>query len=509
MSNQYVAEYFRLSMEDGDIACDDRKVESNSIQHQRDLIERYRREKRLYPGVGTLEFVDDGYSGTNFDRPAVTRLLSLVKERKICCIIVKDLSRFGRNYLEVGDYLEQIFPFMGVRFIAVNDGYDSDQYMETTGGIEIAFKNLLYDMYSRDLSVKMRSSLEIRRKRGDFVGPRPPFGYRFSENKKVLAVDKIAAQYVQRVFELACMGYSTGRIAVILNEEGVPTPGQYKNQNKTEYHILDGSGYWNSRKVLKILENKVYLGMVVNGKYKVTKIGGGQFRRVPDEERIYVPNRHEAIVTEQVFLKASQVIKNTGEQRGKVHHYRKTSILQGKLRCGNCQRSLLRITRSNVSYFTCERAKYDKDCGCFGGRLKESDAENMVLERLNERLKQRAPDQAGISPEISTMRVDDERNLLVKKSDALKLEKQYLYEQLKRNQMDRKTYLEKAGVLRAEESRLHDQMDALERETGGNQVEYMSYGIEVNNLTREIAEKYIDRVYIHNETEFDMIFKEI
>ena len=133
----------------------------------------------------------------------------------------------------------------------------------------------------------------------------------------------------------------------------------------------------------------------------------------------------------------------------------------------------------------------------------------MVLERLNERLKQRAPDQAGISPEISTMRVDDERNLLVKKSDALKLEKQYLYEQLKRNQMDRKTYLEKAGVLRAEESRLHDQMDALERETGGNQVEYMSYGIEVNNLTREIAEKYIDRVYIHNETEFDMIFKEI
>lgn len=229
----------------------------------------------------------------------------------------RDLSRFGRNYLEVGDYLEQIFPFMGVRFIAVNDGYDSERYIETTGGIEIAFKNLLYDMYSKDLSVKMRSSLEVRRKRGDFIGPRPPFGYQFSANKKVLAVDKIASQYVQRIFELACMGYSTGKIAVILNEEGIPTPGQYKNQKKTEYHILDGNGYWNSKKVLKILENKVYLGMVVNAKYRVTEIGGSQFRRVPDEERIYVPDRHEAIVTEQVFLKASQVIKKPKSKKEK------------------------------------------------------------------------------------------------------------------------------------------------------------------------------------------------
>ena len=124
MAERILAEYLRLSVEDGDIVSKDAKAESDSIGHQRDLITRYIREKQIYPFIQPLEFVDDGYSGTNFDRPAVKEMLSLVRAGKICCIVVKDLSRFGRNYLEVGDYLEQIFPFMGVRFIAINDGYD-------------------------------------------------------------------------------------------------------------------------------------------------------------------------------------------------------------------------------------------------------------------------------------------------------------------------------------------------------------------------------------------------
>ena len=215
---RYQADYLRLSVEDGDIISDSNKVESNSITHQRALIAQFRKKEKLYPGIEILEFVDDGYSGTNFERPAIRKMLSLVKEGKICCVVVKDLSRFGRNYLEVSDYLEQIFPFLGVRFIAINDGYDSDNYAGTTGGVEFALKNLLYEMYSRDLSEKMRSTLTIRRKRGDFIGPRPPFGYRFSQNKKVLEPDPVSAQYVRRVFELACLGYTTGMIAKKLNE---------------------------------------------------------------------------------------------------------------------------------------------------------------------------------------------------------------------------------------------------------------------------------------------------
>lgn len=307
--------YLRLSDEDNGGKGKDR------IQNQLELLLGFAEGLEKTEIVET--YTDNGRTGTDFERPEWERMMEDIRKRKINCVIVKDIFRFGRNYLEMGDYLEQILPFMGVRFIAVGDGYDSNDYEGTTRGIEIAFRSFLYDLYSKDLSVKMRSALEIRRKRGDFIGPRPPFGYRFSENKKVLAVDREVAKYVRRVFELAGMGYSTGRIAVKLNEEKIPTPGQYKNRGNPQYHLLDGEGYWNRNMVLKILENKVYLGMVVNGKYRVTKVGGNQFKRVVDEEKVCVSGRHEAIVTEQEFMKASEVIRYRGCQRGKEQTDRK------------------------------------------------------------------------------------------------------------------------------------------------------------------------------------------
>ena len=402
VAEQFLVKYLRLSVEDGDIVSNDRKTESNSISYQRELITWYISEKQIYPAAQSLEFVDDGYSGTNFDRPAVKEMLSLVREGKICCIIVKDFSRFGRNYLEVEDYLEQIFPFMGVRFIAVNDGYDSNDYIGTTGGIEVAFKNILYDMYSRDLSEKICSSLLIRRKRGDFIGSKAPFGYRFSDNKKVLAVDEVAAGYVKRIFELACKGCGTGKIAKLLNSEKIPTPGQYKNQKKLQYHIMDGKGYWNSRKVRKILQNKVYFGTVVNGKTKVTEIGSSHFKQVPDKEQICVSDRHEAIITEQEYLQALEVLKNNGCQKEKKHISKQESVLLGELRRESCKRN------------------------------------DEQLKKIYFELKQ--------------------------KQDSLKIKKQYLYEQYKENQIERKIYLNRVEALREEENRLNGQIQKIEKE---------------------------------------------
>lgn len=520
MKEQFVAEYLRLSMEDGDVVSDNTKEESDSILHQRNLINRYLNDRNLYPGTQTLEFVDDGYSGTNFERPAVERMLSMVREGKICCIIVKDISRFGRNYLEVGDYLEQIFPFMGVRFIAVNDGYDSNDYEGTTGGIEIAFKSFLYDMYSKDLSVKMCSALKVRRKRGDFIGPRPPFGYRFSGNKKVLAVDDEAAQYVKRIFGLACMGCSTGNIAKKLNEERVPTPGQYKNRERMQYHILDDKGYWNSKMVLKILENKVYLGMVVNGKYKVTKIGGSQFKRVADEDRVCIPGKHEAIVTEQEFLKASEVIRYRGCQKGKEHQGKQESILLGKLRCGNCGRSLSRITCPKVPCFVCERAKYDEGSGCFSGKLKEPEAEAVVLKCINQRLEQQREEQECRESELQeqgedSLKLGEGKNknrdvVLEKKLDALKVEKQYLYEQYKLGKLDKETYLNKVEILRGEERRGCEEIQHVKKkmeEEKGLQKSKKDQG-EMINLTGEMVEQMIDAVYVYGENKMDIVWKE-
>lgn len=509
MENRFLAEYLRLSIEDGDVISGDSKIESDSISHQRFLISRYKDENDLYPGVPTLEFVDDGYSGTNFERPAIKEMLSLIREGKICCIIVKDISRFGRNYLEVGDYLEQIFPFMGVRFIAINDGYDSNDYIGTTGGIEIAFRSLLYDMYSKDLSVKMNSALKIRRRRGDFIGPRPPFGYQFSSDKKVLAVDQVAAGYVRRIFELACEGKSTGEIAVSLNEEKIPTPGEYKNQNGHHYHMLDGKGYWDRKKVLKILENKIYLGTVVNAKYKVTKIGGKQFERVPDGERIYVSNKHEAIISEQVFYKAAEIIRNMGQQKGKKHHFSHESILQGKIRCGNCKRSLVRITCTAIPCFICEKAAYDSNSACFKGRIKEPEIEKLVLEQIKNKLEREGKEKDALSLETNVKNLQNEIKALEKRRGSLKTEKQYLYEQFKMKQIDKKTYLSCVAALRAKEEQVDELIKQVEvkKAVCKNSRENMDCQAPVEKLGSNMVEEYIEMIYVNEAGEIEIIWK--
>ncbi len=516
MEEKYLAEYLRLSMEDGDVVTSDVKEESNSILHQRELIVQYRDERQLYPELQALEFVDDGYSGTNFERPAVQQMLAMIREGKICCVIVKDISRFGRNYLEVCDFLEQIFPFLGVRFIAVNDGYDSDDYVGTTGGIEIAFKSLLYDLYSKDLSAKMRSTLEIRRRRGDFIGPRPPFGYQFSSNRKVLKVDKVAARYVKYVFALACDGYSSGQIARILNEEKIPTPGQYKNQGRMQYHIIDGDGYWSHNTVLKILKNKVYLGTVVNGKNRVTKVGGKHFTAVPEKEQICVAGRHEAIVSEDVFRKAADMIKYRGSQNAKKHSKKQESILLGKVRCGNCHRCLIRIDCTTVPYFTCKRARYEKNSKCVGEHLEEPELEKLIIESIKQKLEMQCLEErqqysSDASADLENAQIKKEKTGLEKKRNSLKFEKQNLYEQFKMGRMERGTYLDKVAEIRTEETELDKQIKKLEEES--DRKEEKRHDGEaykpVSGLTKEIVESMIDTIYVHGKSEIEVVWKEI
>ena len=178
MIDGYVAKYLRISDDDVDVGKG--KDESGSISNQRGVLQYFisnHEELSKYP---VKEFLDDGYSGVNFNRPGVQNLLKEVKENKVACIVVKDLSRFGRNYIEVGDYIEQIFPFLGVRFIAVSDNYDS---FKNSGGIEIGFKNLIHDMYSRDLSKKIKSVKRMHQEKGTYIGGDVPYGYVYSGNR--------------------------------------------------------------------------------------------------------------------------------------------------------------------------------------------------------------------------------------------------------------------------------------------------------------------------------------
>ena len=237
-TKQITALYCRLSQED------ERSGESLSIENQKSILLQYAREQHF---TNPVFFVDDGYSGTNFDRPGIKRVLELVRQRKVAAILVKDLSRFGRNYKEVGSYLEQVFPFLGVRFISVNDGYDSNEYIGSTGGLDIACKALVHDLYSRDISRKVKSSRYARLRRGDYFCSVAPYGYvKSSEDKHRLVIDPPAAKVVRRIFDMTLAGFCTTEIARTLNLEDVPSPLIYMRQKYPGKKIAAlEDGFWN------------------------------------------------------------------------------------------------------------------------------------------------------------------------------------------------------------------------------------------------------------------------
>ena len=213
-----IAAYMRLSKADGAVSKGEGKLlkESNSILMQRILICQYITSH--FEEYELTEYQDDGFSGIDFHRPGIQRLFEDAKNEKIDCIIVKDFSRFGRDYLEVGSYLEQIFPFLGIRFISINDHYDSDYYRGRVLDFEINFKNLLYDLYSRDLSQKVKSSLQARKKSGQYVSSSEPFGYeKSSDDRHMLVVSEDEAEVVRLIFALALRGMTSSQIAKKLN----------------------------------------------------------------------------------------------------------------------------------------------------------------------------------------------------------------------------------------------------------------------------------------------------
>ena len=246
--------YIRLSREDGD------KDESDSVSNQRMLLREY---SAKLPDVEVADyFIDDGWTGTNFERPGFIRLMEQIKKGSLNCIIVKDLSRFGRNYIEVGNYLEQIFPFMGVRFISIADSLDSYGNPGQMNTIMIPFKNLINDEYCRDISNKVRSSLDSRRRSGKFIGSFSAYGYvKDPDNKGELLVDESVAPIVKNIYEWFLDGLGAITIAKKLNDMGIPSPSEYKRMCGLRYKVADssvkGPVMWGYSAVKRILQNRM------------------------------------------------------------------------------------------------------------------------------------------------------------------------------------------------------------------------------------------------------------
>ncbi len=322
--------YLRVSKED-----EEEKVESNSIRNQRELLLHFIKEKEEFVSCKILEFTDDGYSGTNFNRPGIQALLRAIKIKEIQCIIVKDFSRFGRNYIEIGDYLEQIFPFLGIRFISINDGFDNIKSNEI-GALDVALKNLIYDLYSKDLSKKITSALLVKKRKGEFLGSSAPYGYEKDKDKKnALVIDDKAAKIINRIFKLTLEGEKRTEIAKMLNKEGIDTPGEYlrKKNNHSMWQHFEGKPMWTAQTIGRILRNPIYIGSVSNNKNKRKEIGSKKGIKLSEKDWLIREDIHKSIVTRHEFDLAQETFQNHGTR--KISSENK-HLLKGILRCGYC-----------------------------------------------------------------------------------------------------------------------------------------------------------------------------
>ena len=356
--------YLRLSKEDGE------KVESNSISNQREIINSYVKRNQI---TMVKEYVDDGYSGANFDRPNFKEMISDASDKKFDTIIVKDLSRFGRDYIEAGKYIQRIFPENEIRFISVNDNYDSKSADMNDTHLILPIKNFINDSYCRDISNKVKSSQKIKREKGDFISAFAPYGYKKSdENKNKLVVDEQAAPNIKNIFDMKLMGYSSKAIADELNHLGVLTPRKYKESQGFKCNGFQNikGGNWSAKAVNRIIENEVYIGNTLQGKSITLNYKNKKQIEKEKEEWIRVEDTHEAIISKEVFAIANTMLKrDLNNSRGKD----KIDIFTGMLFCKECGSSLIRRTvkykeREEVFYIC---SKYNKEKSCSRHSIKE------------------------------------------------------------------------------------------------------------------------------------------
>ncbi len=369
-----VAKYLRLSLED-----DDMLDESNSITNQRITLGQYITSNDEFKGMEVLEFKDDGYSGTNFDRPAFQEMMSLVREGEIGTIIVKDLSRFGRNHIEVAAYLEQIFPFLGIRFIAVNDNVDSIEFESGLPGMDVGFRNIINEHHSIETSEKVKCSFKQKMREGNYMGARAPYGYlKPDDNVTSLVINPETAPIVKRIFELYVdKGLNITQIAKLLNEEGIMCPGQYKKEVlKTGVKNTTNKFIWYPTTVRLILTTETYVGTVIGGKWKVAAVGSKNHVKTSEDEWIVVEGAHEAIITKELFDSAQEKLERLSRKKKLKHN--NDYPLKGLLFCGGCGQSLTHITRCRP-HIKCPRKFNASEQECLKENLYDEELNAIVL----------------------------------------------------------------------------------------------------------------------------------
>ena len=418
-----VAVYIRLSVEDN-------KKRGDSVESQRCIIENH---IALNPDFEIFDtYIDNGTTGTNFEREGFKRMLADVESCKINCIIVKDLSRLGRNVIDTGYYIEKYFPLNNVRFIAVNDNYDSDDKDSVHGGIILPLKNMINEAYALDQSRKIREQQRQSMLAGEFIGSRPPYGYlRSPDNCHKLIVDKEAALVVRQIFDWAYEGIAVNTIAVRLNEAEITTPSHHKKSNgQILSDKLVGGGKWQTRTINVILSHRVYVGDMVQGKLKVVN---HKNVHVDESNWIIVPDTHESIISREIFDAVQERLKSSAAKAGaNQKNPFSPNIFKGKIFCECCSKSLHRQRWGKDYLFKCIANERIQQGICGGVKITKTIKikESELVPKVTEILRQKSESLVGgnLQPEQSENSAKSEVLVLRKSIDANRKYLKGLYE---------------------------------------------------------------------------------
>lgn len=501
-----IAIYLRLSQEDDDLK-ESAKAESESISNQRKLLHSFIASQKGFAGGEIAEFCDDGWSGKNFERPGFKEMMEQIKGGQVQCVIVKDFSRFGRDYLIVGNYISRVFPFLGVRFISVNDSFDSANPRDIDS-LDTAFKTLIYDLYSRELSQKVRDAKRSRAERGLFISAFAPYGYKKDpEDKNRLLIDEEPAAVIRQIFQMTAEGSTSVEIAKLLNQRKVPTPMLYKRSvgcSRERWLSIHEDNFWTSKSIYGILRDERYIGKSIYGKRKCDKVGYSHTVKVSPSDWVVVGDAHEAIIPKELFDRVQAKMRNT--PNGGIPQ-QSGNILRRKVICGICGHAMS-LTRFQKGAYACQTVGLGTDYDCSAEKIQKADVEDSVA-ALIRTYAQLAVDLERLSEESRKQHRADrkqmQRALAVLRSQKSQQEQllQTLYEQLIGGSISRETYLSQKQSVNAQLQELSERITALEKATQSLPVKesefiakYKAY-TDLPTLTEDIVADLLHSVVIY------------
>lgn len=520
-----VAIYLRLSKEDDDLSCSSgAKSESNSISNQRKLIYDFMKshpELELYD-----EYKDDGKSGSNFDRAEFQRMMKDIEAGKVNCVVVKDQSRFGRDYIDVGKYKEKIFPKLGVRFITINEGYDS---LSATSSDDLAFtiNSFVYDFYIRDISTKIRTNLTAKKQNGEYAGAFVAYGYvKDSNDKSKLVVDQFAADVVRDIFRWKIEGLSPQNIAVHLNELGIPSPAEYKKLSGSNYKTsfqTSSKAVWSHVSVRRILKNEIYLGVMIQGKRTTPNYKTKTVVTKAESEWLRVEGTHEAIISVRDFELVQELLRDDTHCRaGDVT----VPVYAGRIYCGDCGATAVRKTVSYAGkryvYYVCNANKHDKTV-CSRHSIREDILGQVIYQTVRHQIdllldvdkalrqfENLSWEKHKLKQLDASIEIQEE---VVRKNNTLRLG---IYEDLRAGLLDRSEYesLKKELAERiAEATAAIEKLNKEKREIldgvskQQSWIEQFRQYENVTELTRPMVIHLIERINIFEDSNIEIVFR--